>query len=67
MNRISKIRHVELHLFVQYLIFNSIDIILDRDVIMNFQFVRAQIQHSLHKLVIFANHESIYHVFHFLQ
>ena len=66
MNRISKIRHVKLHLLVQYLIFHSIDMILDRNVVMNFQFVRAQIQHSLHEFVIFANHESIYHVFHFL-
>ena len=66
MNRISKIRHAELHLFVQYLIFNSIDMIFDRDVVMNFQFVRAQIQHSLHKFVIFANHKSIHYIFYFL-
>ena len=67
MNRISKIRHVKLHLLVQYLIFNSIDMILDRDVVINFQFVRAQIQHSLHEFVTLANHESIYYALHFLQ
>ena len=67
MNHVSKIEHVELHLLVQYLISHSIDMTRDRDVVMNFQFVRAQIQHSLHEVMIVANHESIRHTFHFFQ
>ena len=43
MNYISKIRYNKLYLFIHYLIFNSINMIFDRDVVMNFQFVRAQI------------------------
>ena len=67
MNHVSKIEHVELHLLVQYLLLYSIDITFDRDVVMNFQFVRAQIQHSLHEIMIVANHESIRHARHFFQ
>ena len=67
MNHFTKIRHVELNLLVQYFFVNSIDVIFDDDVVMNFQIVRAQIQHSLHEIVTVAHHESIHHALHFLQ
>ena len=67
MHHVVKIRHAELNLLVQYRILDSIHVILANRVVMNLQFVCAQIQHSLHRIVAVTNHKSIDYSSHFLQ
>ena len=67
MHHAPEIGHAELHLLVQYLISHPIDMTLDRDVVMNLQFVRAQIQHPLHGAMAAPDHEPIHHALHLSQ
>ena len=63
MNHVSKLNHVELFVFkFKNIMIDSNDSTLDVNIVVNFQIVNAQTQHSIHESQRVSNYEFV-HVF----